>query len=101
MSLFKVLTNQTTDTTIVVGAFNGLFQIELVGTLGAATFTTEIQSTIDPSVWIPIADGTWLSSGDSPFNGNDAAMIVLVNSNVRVVLSGSDGSTNISCAVKS
>lgn len=102
MSLQRLFVDQTTDAIVVAsGTFDGVFQVEIIGVLGAATFFTEIQSNLDPSVWIPIADGTWPSSvTDAPaYAGQDGALIAIVNSNVRFRLSGADMTTSISASI--
>lgn len=102
MSLQKIFTNQTTDATVVAdGVFDGLFQVEILGTLGSATMSTEIQSNLDPTKWIPLADGVWPSASGAAFNGNDAALMQIVNSVVRFVISGADESTDLSVSISS
>lgn len=99
MAINKVLINQTEDIIAPAGVWGGVIQVEIEGVLGSAQLTTEIKSLNDDS-WIPILDGTWVDTVDEPFSGSDGALLAFQNSSLRVVLSGSDSSTNISFAIK-
>lgn len=100
MSVVRIFNQQVNnDIAIAPGVFDGLFQIEISGTLGAATLTTQIQSNFDQNVWITVADGVWPSPSGDAFTGQDAALIQVVSSVLRFVLSGVDNTTSISLSV--